>query len=42
MTVLLVVEKTWEDFWLGVKGQTKLVIAGFFRKIFRYCKKKEL
>jgi len=30
------VAKFWDDLWLGVKGQSRLVIAGSQRKIFKY------
>ena len=36
---LVAVAKAWEDLWLGVKGQSNLVIAGSLRKICRYCVK---
>ena len=30
------VEKCLDDLWIGVKGQSNLVIAGSLRNIFRY------
>ncbi len=30
------VEKSSDDLWIGVKGQSNLVIAGSLRNIFRY------
>ena len=30
------VEKLSDDLWIGVKGQSNLVIAGSLRNIFRY------
>ena len=30
------VEKPSDDLWIGVKGQSNLVIAGSLRNIFRY------
>ena len=30
------VENFWDELWVGVKGQSNLVIAGSPRKIFRY------
>ena len=30
------VEKPPDDLWIGVKGQSNLVIAGSLRNIFRY------
>ena len=30
------VEKVGDDLWLGVKGQSNLVIAGSPRNVFRY------
>jgi hypothetical protein len=29
------VEKVWDDLWIGVKGQSNLVIAGSPRNLFR-------
>ena len=29
------VAKFWDDLWLGVKGQSRLVIAGSPRKLFK-------
>jgi hypothetical protein len=29
------VEKFWDDLWIGVKGQSNLVIAGSPRNLFR-------
>lgn len=29
------VAKFWDDLWLGVKGQSRLVIAGSLRKLFK-------
>ena len=34
-TVLVTVEKVWDDLWLGVKGQSNSEIAGSPRKLFR-------
>jgi len=28
------VAKNWDDLWLGVKGQSNTVIAGFLRNLF--------
>ena len=36
------VEKGGDDFWLGVKGQSNSVIAGFPRNIFKYSVKKKV
>ena len=33
------VEKSSDDLWIGVKGQSNLVIAGSLRNIFRYSVK---
>ena len=30
------VEKSSDDLWIGVKGQSNFVIAGSLRNIFRY------
>jgi len=35
---LVNVAKFWDDLWLGVKGQSRLVIAGSQRKIFKYVR----
>jgi len=34
MTVAMYVAKYWHDFWLVVKGQSNLKIAGFLRNLF--------
>ena len=33
------VEKSWDELWVGVKGQSNWVIAGSPRNIFRYSLK---
>ena len=36
MTEQVAVEKASDELWIGVKGQSNLVIAGSLRNIFRY------
>ena len=36
------VAKEWDDFCVGVKGQSRLVIAGFSRKVYKYCALKKI
>ena len=38
-TELVPIETGWDELWIGVKGQTNLVIAGSLRNIFRYSLK---
>ena len=33
----MIVAKVSEDLWLGVKSLSNLEIAGFLRKLFKYC-----